>query len=105
MTKWLKPGVYTQEIDLSYVVFRNGLEGFINSFVPKLFYEIQYDEPSEKIYILVPEVLVDEIRERIRREKVGDFTDIGKIVIEVESSENHRNWTSKNYKFLEGEEK
>lgn len=86
MARWMKPGVYTQEIDLSYIIFHNGLEGYINSFVPKLFYDIQYDEPSGKVYILVPEVLVDEIKEKIKEEKVGDFTDKGEIVIEVKSN-------------------
>lgn len=74
----VKLGDYVREIDLiSYMLFRNSLEVYINSFIPKMFYDIQYNKSLEKLCILVPRMLVSEIGEGIKEEIVGDLMDLG----------------------------
>ena len=78
MAKWIKPGVYTKEVDLSHMPFYESLESYLNSFMPKMFYNIQYKSPEE-VYILVPKELVDEVRKKVK----GEIRDLisGEIVI------------------------
>lgn len=86
--KEMKPGVYTQEIDLSHILLCSGLDAFINSFIPKMFYTVQYNKSSEKFYVLVPKVTVSEVGERIKKE-VEDLVCMGisgEIKIEVKSN-------------------
>lgn len=66
--KEIKPGVYTQEVDLSYILLCSGLDAFINSFIPKMFYNVQYNKSPEKFCISVPRVMISEIGKRIKKE-------------------------------------